>query len=95
MRPLTIITGIVLGSAFSIAFGLAVVKFIFWVIGDTSPQVFAESGSLWLSIGLFSLLTAFSALSFVALLRNHPWWPLGQVLLWLNIALIGRTYWPV
>lgn len=94
MRPLTIITGIVLGSAFSIAFGLSVVKLIFWVIGDKNPQVFAESSSLWQSIALFSLLTVVSALSFVALLKKRRWWWLAQLFLWATVALIGRVFWP-
>ncbi len=87
-------TGIVLGSAFSIAFGLGVVKLIFWVIGDENPAVFAESASLWHAIALFGLLTAVAGASFVALLKSHRLWWLGQLGMWLVVIGIGRFYWP-
>ncbi len=94
MRPLTIITGIVLGSAFSIAFGLAVVRLLFFLIGDDQPGVASEHAALHVSIALFSVLTAIAAVSFWALVKNRRWRYGAQAALWLCVVAIGRFYWP-
>ena len=94
MRPLTIITGIVLGSAFSIAFSLAVVMLIFAVIGSDHPQIRSESGSLAASLALFTALTVVAALSFAARLRWHRWQLAGQLLMWAGVLCTGWYYWP-
>lgn len=94
MRPLTIITGILLGSAFSIALGLSVVMLIFLIIGDENPSVYGEFKPLAVTTAMFTFLTAVSALSFVALLKNHRFWWCGQLAMWLSVFLIGRYFWP-
>lgn len=94
MRPLTVITGIVLGSAFSIAFGLTVVWVIYLIIGTDTPIIADEYGSLGLSIACFSVLTAVAALSFVAGLKRWRYAWIWQGLMWLTVILIGRLFWP-
>ena len=94
MRPLTIITGIVLGSAFSIAFGLAVVMLIFAILGAEHPQIRTESGDLGRSLGLFSALTVIAGLSFAAELKRHAFRWLAQLTMWSSVVAIGYHFWP-
>ena len=93
MKPLTVITGIVLGSCLSIALSLAAVMLMFFVLGEEYPRVAHESGALAMSLGLFTCMTAISAMSFYSLLIQHParWW--AQALMWLGLALTGLYFW--
>lgn len=94
MQPLTIITGIVLGSAASISLGLAVVMLIFLVLGDDYPRLAAEFDPLVGSLGLFLAMTAVSAASFYAQLKRLWWrWP-AQALMWADVLFTGWFYWP-
>lgn len=94
MRPLTIITGIVLGSAFAISFGLAVVSLIFLILGDDNPRVESESRGLASSLAIFLVLTAIAAVSFFSLLKKHRLWYVFQLLLWAGVVCIGLWYRP-
>jgi hypothetical protein len=94
MQPLTIITGIVLGSAASISLGLAVVMLIFLILGDEYPRLAAEFRPLIGSLGLFIALTVISAGSFWAQLNKSRWrWP-AQILMWCAVFVAGAYYWP-
>ncbi len=94
MQPLTVILGIVLGSVFSIAFGLAMVWVIFGLRQGEDSRYALELPELARASVLFSLVTIVSALSFVGSLRQSAWrrWPmLGLV---LGLTGIGFYYWP-
>lgn len=90
MRPLTVITGILLGSSLAITVSLAAVLFVFLVLGDDYPRVQHEFRPLLSSMFIFLGMTTISGASFYALLINHParWW--GQVLMWSGL---GATVW--
>jgi hypothetical protein len=94
MRPLTVITGIVLGSCVSITVSLAAVLFIFLVLGDDYPRLDVEFGALTASLLIFTAMTTISALSFYGLIIRHPWRAAAQVLMWLGLIAIGSYYWP-
>lgn len=94
MRPLTIITGVVLGSAFSITLGLAVVIVIFYFTGLDEPRIADEFDPLIGSVGLFFVLTAISAASFVGLVKERFWRWYAQAAMWVALLLIVRYYWP-
>lgn len=94
MRPLTVFTGFVLGSALSIAVSLAAVMVIFLILGDKYPRVDYEFNSLLVSTLLFLTLTAISAASFYALVRgwkSRMWWQGGM---WLAVIWTGAYFWP-
>jgi hypothetical protein len=94
MQPLTVILGIVLGSVFSVAFGLGIVWLIFDLRQVEDSRFALELPELARATVLFSLVTVVSALSFVGSLRAAAWqwWPtLGLV---LGLAGIGFYYWP-
>ena len=94
MRPLTVITGILLGSSLSIAFSLAAVLIIFTVLGDDYPRLNEEFRPLLASFFLFSVMTAISGASFYALLRHLRWRWIAQAAMWAGFALTGWYYWP-
>lgn len=94
MRPLTIITGIVLGSAFSITLGLAVVFIIFLVVGTDEPRIGAEMGQARDYAVRFAFLTGISAASFMATLKESRSRWLWQAAMWGSLALVAWLSWP-
>ena len=94
MRPLTVITGIMLGSSLSIAFSLAAVLIIFTVLGDEYPRLEHEFEPLLASFSLFSLMTVISAASFYALIKRLSWRWIAQAAMWAGLFLTGWYYWP-
>ena len=94
MRPLTVITGILLGSSFSIAFSLAAVLIVFTVIGVEHPRLNREFGPLLASLSLFTVMTAISAVSFYTLVKHHPARWAAQAVMWAGFVATGFYYWP-
>lgn len=93
MRPLTVITGILLGSCLAITVSLAAVLFVFLILGDDYPRLRHEFRPLLSSLLIFFGMTSISAVSFYALLINHParWW--GQALMWSGLTVTGWYFW--
>jgi hypothetical protein len=94
MHPLTVITGILLGSAASIAAGLLVVMFLFVLLSGDHPRVRAEIGPLVLNAGLFLAMTVICAASFIGLVKQRRWWWLPQLGMWGGLALLVLYYVP-
>jgi hypothetical protein len=92
MRPLTVITGVLLGSSLAITVSLAGVLVVFAILGDDYPRLQHEFSPLLSSLLIFLGMTVISALSFYALLINHGarWW--GQSLMWMSLAGIAWYY---
>lgn len=88
MKPLTVITGIILGSSSSIFIGLTVVLFLFAVVGQDDPRVQDQFSPLIQSTLVFLLLTGVSVWSFITLVREHRtrWW--AQLALWLSLGVM-------
>ena len=57
MRPLTVLTGFVMGSCVSIAVSLLFVLIVFTLIGDDYPRVQHEFDPLTRSLGIFTAMT--------------------------------------
>ena len=94
MRPLTAITGIVLGSCLAITVSLAAVLLVFFILGDDYPRVQHEFKPLLSSVALFFCMTIISAASFYSLVKNHRAWLPAQLLLWAGIAVTVWYYLP-
>ncbi len=94
MRPLTVITGILLGSCLSIAFSLAAVLLVFVILGDEHPRLNSEFGPLLASLSIFTVMTAISAASFYTLIREHALRWYAQGLMWFGLFAAGVYYWP-
>ncbi len=94
MRPLTVITAIVLGSCVSIAVSLAAVLLMFLILGDDYPRLQYEFRGLVVSFAMFLALTAVSALSFYAMLTGHAARHAAQAAMWGGLIGVGYYYWP-
>lgn len=94
MQPLTVVLGIVLGSVFSVAFGLAIVWLIFGLRQGEDSRYALELPELARATVLFSLVTVLSAYAFLGSLRSATWrrWPLLGLV--IGLAGIGFYYWP-
>jgi hypothetical protein len=82
MRPLTVLTGIVLGSSAATSFGLAATLVVFMVLADEHPQFRTELPLLAAYLAIFLGLTALAGISFVGLARERPW-----------LCLLAAVYW--
>lgn len=94
MRPLTVLTGFVMGTCVSIAVSLLFVLIVFAIIGDDFPRVQYEFEPLIKSLAIFTAMTAVSGGSFYAQLIRHPARHAAQVGLWLGVLGTGWYYWP-
>jgi uncharacterized membrane protein len=94
MRPLSVVTLIILGSSFAITFSLAAVIFVVLVLGDEYPRLQREFDALFTSLLLFIGMTAVAAASFYTLLRNHAARYWLNAAMWLALVGVGYYYWP-
>jgi hypothetical protein len=94
VRPLTVVTGILLGSCLSISVSLGAVLVIFLVLADDYPRLNAEFGVMLSSLGVFSAMTVLTGLSFYSLLIGHSWRMAAQLAMWLGLLAMGVYYWP-
>ena len=94
MQPLTVITGVLLGSSASITLSLAAVMLVFLIVGINDPRVAHEFNDLPAITLIFLSLTVIAALSFYSLLNGlrSRWWLQG--LLWAALAAIVAYFWP-
>ena len=93
MRPLTVLTGIVLGSAAATTFGLGATLIVFLVLSGEMPQFRAELPLLAVYLGIFVGLTALAGISFIGLARQRPWRAWAQVAMWGSLAGLAALYW--
>ncbi len=94
MRPLTVITGILLGSCLAITVSLAAVLVIFLFLGDDYPRVQHEFDSLVASVGIFVVMTIICGASFYSLVINHATRYWAQLLMWAGVAATTWYYLP-
>jgi len=94
MRPLGFLTGVVLGSAASIALVLLMVVVVFAFAADGTSAVGEEYPGLLVSAGLFGVLAGAAATAFAGLQRERPWRWAAQALMWLLLVAIAGYYWP-
>ena len=94
MRPLAVITGILLGSSFSIMFSLAAVMIVFLLLGDEHPRLADESRALVGSLFIFTVLTVISAASFYTILKDHAMRWVAQAVMWTGLLATGAYFWP-
>jgi hypothetical protein len=93
MRPLTVVTGFVLGSCFAITVSLAMAAIVVIVVGIDHPRLKNEFPALIESIAIFACLTAAAGASFYTMLKRHAARFVAQAALLLGIALTALYYW--
>ena len=93
MRPLTVLTGIVLGSSAATTFGLAATAVVFLALSGEHPQFRSELPMLLRYLLVFIVLTALAALGFLGLARHRPWRLWAQLGMWASLAAVAALYW--
>jgi len=94
LKPFTVILGIALGSVFSIAFSLAGVLLVFWLLQDESPRFRAEMPELARSTLIFTGLAVFAGVSFWGTVKERLWRYASLLAFWLGLAGTAWYYWP-
>ncbi|MGH6892121.1 MAG: hypothetical protein ACREEP_07675 [Dongiaceae bacterium] len=94
MGPLGFLTGVVLGSAASIALVLTMVVVIFALSSGSQAAIGTEYPRLLGAAGLFAVLTAIAGAAFMGVQHGRPWRWYAQAAMWLALALLGWYYWP-
>jgi hypothetical protein len=90
MKPLTVLIGIVMGSAVSLAVGLLMTWTVILLIPEHADRLAAEKAPLLKAILLFTLLAAAAGASFYGELRTRRWrFPAHAGML----AMLGVAFW--
>lgn len=93
MRPLTVLTGIVLGSSAATTFGLAATLVVFVILSGEHPQFRTELPLLGVYLAIFVGLTALAGASFIGLAKERPWRGWAQAALWATLCVLAAVYW--
>lgn len=94
MKPLTVLLGIVLGSAAALAVSLTMTGIVFLLLPEYSARLGPEKLPLLTALAWSWSLTLAAAASFVGELKGHAWRRAPQaVVLSLLVGLAWR-YWP-
>lgn len=94
MRPMTMLNGILLGTAGAIAVGTAVTLVIVTVLAGESTRLQGEWRPLLLTTVLFVGLTAVCAAAFVGHLRERSWRWFAQLGVLVAIGALVAFFWP-
>jgi hypothetical protein len=94
MRPLTVLIGIVMGSAASITFGLFTVLIVFAILAGRHPDLSHELPQLVMGLVAFALLTTASAGSFLGQAKERSWRVWAHAGTLACLAAIIMIYWP-
>jgi hypothetical protein len=95
MRPLAVLIGIVMGSAFALFAGLALTWItLLFVPNDEAGEIFGEQNTLVLAIAVFATVSLASAVSFYGQLRERRWRLIAHAA--MTACLVGAVwlYWP-
>lgn len=94
MRPLAVLTAIVLGSAAAIAFGLSASLIVFLILKGRYPQFVVELPILLRYSAVFIGLAAVAGVALYGWQKNLAWRWLAQGAMWLSVLLTGWYSWP-
>jgi hypothetical protein len=92
VRPLTVLTGIVLGSSAATTFGLGATLIVFLVLSGETPQFRDELPMLAGYLAIFVGLTAVAMVSFIGQARQRPWRGWAQAAMWVALAGLAALY---
>lgn len=94
MNRSTALLGILVGSLVSMAFGLAIVLLVFWLLQNDHPRFAADLPAVARAFGMFLVLSVLGVAAFIGTLRVRSWRQGMLVLFWAGVLLVGRYYWP-
>jgi len=93
VRPLTVLTGIVLGSSAATTFGLGATLIVFLVLSGETPRFREELPLLAVYVAIFVGLTALAGISFIGQARETSWRRWAQAAMWGALAVLAALYW--
>lgn len=94
MRPLTVLIGIVMGSAVSLAVGLVLTWVVLLFLPEYAEELAQERAPLAQGIVIFTLIAAFAATSFYGEIRDRRWRFAAHAATVVALGAAIRTYWP-
>jgi FtsH-binding integral membrane protein len=95
MRPLAVLIGIIMGSAFTLFAGLTLTWVtLLFVPKDEAGELFGEQATLRIAIAVFGTVSAIAGLSFYAQLRERRWRPAAHIATVLSLGVAIWVYWP-
>ena len=94
MRPLTVLLGIIMGSAVAMAVSLALTAIVFLLLPEYSARLAGEQLPLARGLAWSWSLALAAAASFVGELKTAAWRRPAQLLLALIVAGLAWRFWP-
>lgn len=94
MRPLAVLLGIAMGSAFSLFVGLALTLVVFLSLSEYRERLQGEQGPLLAGIAWAGLLTLASTAAFLGEVRQRAWRRPAQLAVLLVLLGMAWVYWP-
>jgi O-antigen ligase len=94
MRPMTMLNGILLGTAVAIAIGTAVTLLIVSLLAGESQRLQGEWRPLLVTTVLFTVLSGVCAAAFVGHLRERTWRWVAQLGVLFSLVAIVAFFWP-
>ena len=94
MKPLTVVLGIVTGSAVALAVSLGMTGVVFLLLPEYSARLAPEHAPLLKGLAWSWSLALVSAAAFVGELKRARWRRPAQFLLLALLALLAWRFWP-
>jgi hypothetical protein len=94
VRPLTVLLGIVTGSAVALAVALGMTGIVFVLLPEYSARLAPEQAPLLKGLAWSWSLASISAASFVGELKSAAWRRPAQFMLLAILALLAWRFWP-
>jgi xanthine/uracil permease len=95
MRPLAVLIGIVMGSAFALFAGLTLTWItLLFVPKDEAGELFGEQNTLIIAISIFGAVSLISAVSFYGQLRERSWRLIAHAATVASLGAAVWLYWP-
>ena len=94
MKPLTVLLGIVLGSAVAMAVSFGMTGIVFMLLPEYSARLAGESIPLFKALAWSWSLALVAAASFIGELKSRSWRRPAQALLLALLAMLAWRYWP-
>ncbi|MGH8252447.1 MAG: hypothetical protein ACRES2_00280 [Steroidobacteraceae bacterium] len=94
MKPLTVLLGIVLGSAAALAVSLTMTGIVFLLLPEYSARLGPEERPLLTALAWSWSLTLAAAAAFVGELQGRAWRRPAQALVVLFLVALAWRYWP-
>ncbi len=94
MKPLTVLLGIVLGSATAMAVSLTMTGIVFLLLPQYSARLSPEKLPLLTALAWSWSLTGAAAAGFVGELKDRTWRRPAQAMVALLLVALAWRYWP-